>query len=163
MTHKIYITNEVRDKRLDPHLIRRTIKVALKSENVVVPCEISVLVTDDEGIRAINSEFRQLDKSTDVLSFPCFEFSPGEFDISDGEIDDATGLLPLGDIVLSSERVEAQAKEYGNTIGRETAYLVIHSVLHLLGYDHLDEGKEKRKMREREEIILKKINTEDKK
>lgn len=163
MKHKIYITNEIKDKRLNPHLIRRTVKATLEAENVGVPCELSVLITDDAGIRSINHEFRGLDKPTDVLSFPCFEFSPGKFALNGGEIDEATGLLPLGDIVLSAERVEDQAKQYGNTLDRETAYLVIHSVLHLLGYDHSDEGEDKRKMREHEEIILSIIAAEDKK
>ena len=154
MTHKIYITNKPIDKRLNPHLIRRVIKASLAAENVGVPCEVSVLITDDGGIRAINREFRDLDKPTDVLSFPYFDFTPGEFDINDGKTDEATGLLPLGDIVLSAERLVDQALEYGNTLELETAYLMIHSVLHLLGYDHMDEGADKQKMREREEIIL---------
>ena len=154
MTHKIYITNETMDKLLDPLLIRRMIKAALGAENVTTPCEISVLITNDAGIQSINNEFRGLDKPTDVLSFPCFELSPGAFDLKDCEIDEATGLLPLGDIVLSAQRLAVQSEEYGNTLERETAYLVIHSVLHLLGYDHMDEGADKRKMREREEIIL---------
>ena len=154
MTHKIYITNENKDKLLDSLLIRRTIKTALSVQRVIVPCEISVLITDDAGIQSINHEFRGLDKPTDVLSFPCFELVPGEFDINDGEIDEATGLLPLGDIVLSAERLVAQAAEYSNTLERETAYLVIHSVLHLLGYDHMDEGEDKRKMRAREKEVL---------
>ena len=153
MTHKIYIIYETKDK-LDAPLIRRIIKAALGAQSVTVPCEISVLVTDDDGIRAVNNDFRGIDSATDVLSFPCFEFIAGEFDVNDGEIDEATGLLPLGDIVLSAERLAAQAVEYGNTLERETAYLVIHSVLHLLGYDHMDEGADKQKMREREEIIL---------
>ena len=154
MTHKIYITNENRYRLLDPLLIRRVIKAALGAENVTTPCEISVLITNDAGIQSINHEFRDMDNPTDVLSFPCFELSPGAFDLDDCEPDEATGLLPLGDIVLSAERLAAQAKDYGNTLARETAYLVIHSVLHLLGYDHMDEGADKRKMREREEIIL---------
>ena len=154
MTHKIFITNENKDKLLDPYLIRRTIKAALSAENVTVPCEISVLITDDDSIRSINHEFRELDRPTDVLSFPCFDFSPGEFDAAAGEIDVATGLLPLGDIVLSAERLAAQAEEYSNSLEQETVYLVIHSVLHLLGYDHMDEGPDKRKMRAREKDIL---------
>ena len=154
MRHKIFITDENKDKLLDRRLIRHTVKTALAAQNVTAPCEISVLITDNEGIRSINHEFRGLDKPTDVLSFPCFDFAPGEFDVNGGEIDESTGLLPLGDIVLSAERLSAQATEYGNTLAQETAYLVIHSVLHLLGYDHMDEGADKRKMREREKIIL---------
>jgi probable rRNA maturation factor len=154
MRHKIYIANDIKDRTLSPNLIRRTVKAALFFENVGVPCEISVLITDDEGIRSINSEFRNQDRPTDVLSFPCFEFSPGSFDVKDGEIDGA-GLLPLGDIVLSAERIAAQAAEYGSTLRRETAYLVVHSVLHLLGYDHVSE-RDKRQMRAREKVIIEK-------
>ena len=160
MTHKIYITHETKDK-LDAPLIRRVIKAALGAQNVITPCEISVLITNDEGIRAINHEFRGIDNPTDVLSFPCFEFTAGAFDVTDGEIDEATGLLPLGDIVLSAERLAAQSVEYGNTLERETAYLVIHSVLHLLGYDHIDEGGDKQKMRARENEILSQCGYEE--
>ena len=153
MTHKIYITHETKDK-LDAPLIRRVTKTALSAQSIAVQCEISVLVTDNDGIRAINNDFRGIDSPTDVLSFPCFEFTAGAFDVADGEIDEATGLLPLGDIVLSAQRLAEQAVEYGNTLERETAYLVIHSVLHLLGYDHMDEGADKQKMRAREKAIL---------
>lgn len=163
MKRHIYIRDGNARHTINPRLVKLAVCTALEAEGVRCPCEISVLITDDEGIRAINSEHRGLDKSTDVLSFPCFDFTPGGFDVRDGKADAATGCLPLGDIVLSAERIEAQAGEYGNTLRRETVYLVIHSVLHLLGYDHVDEGADKRKMREREEQILKLCGYGDKK
>jgi probable rRNA maturation factor len=96
---------------------------------------------------------RGVDRPTDVLSFPEFDLTPGEYPDAE-DADPGTGLIPLGDMVISMEHVAAQAEEYGHSRKRELAYLVIHSVLHLLGYDHLDEGPQKRKMREREEAIL---------
>ncbi len=156
MKHQIIVryTNR-RDKNpaLTVHL-HRCITAALAAEGVNVPCEINVLVTDDEGIRAINNATRNIDSATDVLSFPMFQFTPGAFpeDVSE-DIDPQTGLLPLGDMAISLERARDQAKRFGNTTRREIGYLTIHSILHLLGYDHVDEGEQKRQMRTREEII----------
>ena len=137
-------------------LIRKVIRTALELEGVTLRCEVDVLLTNDAGIHAINKEMRDVDRPTDVLSFPEFEFIPGEPPTeADAELcDPATGLLPLGDMVLSMERVKAQAAEFGHSNRRELAYLVTHSVLHLLGYDHLDEGPQKQQMRAREEAIL---------
>lgn len=136
--------------------IRTAIRTALEMEGVSVPCEVNVLLTGDEGIRQINLDMREVDRATDVLSFPEFEFSPGEppTEEDDDLLDPATGLLPLGDMVISMERVREQAKEYGHSAKRELSYLVVHSVLHLLGYDHLDEGEQKAQMRAREEAIM---------
>ncbi len=156
MKHQIIVryTNR-RDKNpaRTVHL-HRCITAALAAEGVNVPCEINVLVTDDEGIRAINNATRNIDSATDVLSFPMFQFTPGAFpeDVSE-DIDPQTGLLPLGDMAISLERARDQAKRFGNTTRREIGYLTIHSILHLLGYDHMDEGEQKRQMRTREEII----------
>lgn len=156
MKHQIIVryTNR-RDKNpaLTVHL-HRCITAALAAEGVNVPCEINVLVTNDEGIRAINNATRNIDSATDVLSFPMFQFTPGAFpeDVSE-DIDPQTGLLPLGDMAISLERARDQAKRFGNTTRREIGYLTIHSILHLLGYDHMDEGEQKRQMRTREEII----------
>ena len=125
----------------------------------MVPCEINVLVTDDQGIRAINKATRNIDKETDVLSFPMFTLEPGNFpgNVS-SYIDPETGLFPLGDLAISMERARDQAKRFGNTLKREVGYLTIHSILHLLGYDHVDEGEQKRQMRTREEIIAASLN-----
>ena len=134
-------------------LIRRVIRTALAAEGVDFPCEVDVSVTSDAGIQEINREMRQVDAPTDVLSFPVFDLAPGELPGPE-DADPGTGLVPLGDMVISLERVRAQAKEFGHSSRRELAYLAVHSVLHLLGYDHLDEGPMKQQMRAREEAIL---------
>ena len=132
--------------------IRRVIRTALAAEGVTFPCEIDVLLTHDAGIHQINRDMRQVDRATDVLSFPEFDLTPGQLP-GEEDADPGTGLVPLGDMVISMEHVAAQAKEYGHSNRRELAYLVVHSVLHLLGYDHLDEGEQKKQMRGREEAI----------
>ena len=134
-------------------LIRKVIRTALAAEGVDFPCEVDVLLTGDDGIHAINREMRQVDRPTDVLSFPEFDLTPGELPGPE-DADPGTGLVPLGDMVISMEHAAAQAKEYGHSNRRELAYLVVHSVLHLLGYDHLYEGPQKARMRAREEAIL---------
>ena len=142
--------------RLSIPLIKRCIREALRYEDVDMPCEVSILITSDRAIREINREFRGIDEPTDVISFPMIEFSPpGWAAPGRNEIDPDTNLLPLGEIVLSGERVHRQALEYGHDLGRETAYLIVHSVLHLLGYDHIDEMDGKKLMRKREDEILK--------
>ena len=133
--------------------LRKVIRTALTEQGVNVPCEVDVYVTGDAGIQELNREMRQVDRPTDVLSFPEFDLRPGELPAAE-DADPGTGLIPLGDMVLSMERVAAQAKEYGHSRRRELAYLVTHSVLHLLGYDHLDEGAMKKQMRWREEAIM---------
>ena len=133
--------------------IRRVIRTALAAEGVTFPCEIDVLLTHDAGIHQINLDMRQVDRATDVLSFPEFDLTPGQLP-DEEDADPGTGLVPLGDMVISMEHVAAQAKEYGHSNRRELAYLVVHSVLHLLGYDHLDEGPMKAQMRGREEAIM---------
>ena len=134
--------------------IEECINAALSAEGVNVPCEINVLVTNDKGIRAINKGSRNIDKATDVLSFPMFELEAGNPPEDWQEYLDAeTGLCPLGDMAISLERANEQAKEFGHSLRREIGYLTIHSMLHLLGYDHLDEGEQKAQMRQREESI----------
>lgn len=154
-THYIPITADVPGAANDANcaLIRRTIRTALAAEGFTSPCEVDVLLTDDDGIHEINREMRQVDRPTDVLSFPEFELPPGQLPGPE-DADPGTGLIPLGDMVLSMERVAAQARDYGHSKRRELSYLVTHSVLHLLGYDHLDEGPMKAQMRAREEAIM---------
>lgn len=154
-THYIPITADVPGAANDANcaLIRRTIRTALAAEGLTAPCEVDVLLTDDDGIHEINREMRQVDRPTDVLSFPEFELTLGQLPGPE-DADPGTGLIPLGDMVLSMERVAAQAREYGHSKRRELSYLVTHSVLHLLGYDHLDEGPMKAQMRAREEAIM---------
>ena len=137
-------------------LLRRVISAARAAEGVDLPCEINVLLTDDEGIHQVNREMRQVDRPTDVLSFPMFDLKPGEKPEA-GDEDPESGLVPLGDMCISLERAAAQAGEFGHSVERELSYLTVHSVLHLLGYDHMDEGPMKRQMRVHEEFILDKL------
>ena len=135
-------------------IIRKCIKATFAAEGINAPLEINVLITDDQGIRLINSASRNIDKATDVLSFPMFELTAGKPPKDwDSYLDPDTGLCPLGDMVISLQRAMAQAEEYGHSLKREVGYLTIHSILHLLGYDHLDEGTQKAQMRAREEAI----------
>ena len=135
--------------------IRKCIQETLKAEGITAACEINVLVTDNAGIQVINRESRKIDAPTDVLSFPMFQLEAGNPPQDWSEYQDpATGLVPLGDMCISLERAVAQAQEFGHSVRREVGYLTIHSMLHLLGYDHLDEGEQKRQMRAREEAIL---------
>ena len=141
-------------KPLISSIIKRCIESALTAEHISIPCEINVLVTNDRGIRAINQASRGIDKATDVLSFPMFQLEPGNPPQDwDAYMDPETEMCPLGDMAISLERAIAQAKEFGHSTRREVGYLTIHSMLHLLGYDHLDEGPQKAQMRAREEAI----------
>lgn len=139
--------------------LRRVIRAALAAEGVDFPCEVDVRLTDDATIHQINLDTRGVDRPTDVLSFPAFDLVPSELPGPE-DADPATGLVPLGDMVISLERAAAQAKEYGHSGRRELAYLTVHSILHLLGYDHLDEGPQKARMREREEAIMAELGLE---
>ena len=159
MNHAIIIESEL-DEGTSPWeaLLRKVIPAALEAEGVAVPCAVEVLLTDDEGIREINREQRDVDRATDVLSVPMFELTPGAPPAPGrADLDPDSGLLPLGDMVLSVERAAAQGEEYGHGVQREMAYLCVHSVLHLLGYDHMDDGPQKAQMRAREENILGKL------
>ena len=135
-------------------LIRKAVCMALDAEGVGEPCLISVMLTDDAGIRAVNREFRDIDRATDVLSFPMNELTPGDFDPALCDRDPETGALMLGDMMISLERCAAQGEEFGHGFGREIQYLTVHSILHLLGYDHVDVGEMKRQMRAREKAIM---------
>ena len=152
--HEIIVSADVPD--VDDGLcsfLRKVVRTALNAEGVETSCEVNVLVTGDAGIHQVNMDMRGVDAPTDVLSFPMFDLAPGDKPDQE-DADPATGLVPLGDMCISLERAEAQAKEYGHSNRRELAYLAVHSVLHLLGYDHLDEGPMKAQMRAREEQIL---------
>ena len=151
--NKIEITQELEEN------IKGVIQCALKEENVNIPCEISVIFIDNEEIKNINRENRNIDKVTDVLSFPMLEYPEGRVfkqvyvhhKFEESDMDD--GNLVLGDIALSLEKAEEQAQEFGHSFLREACYLTVHSVLHLLGYDHMEES-DKKIMRQREEEIL---------
>ncbi len=135
-------------------LIRRAAKAALRAQGVAEDCLISVMLTDDAGIHAINRTQRGIDSATDVLSFPLNELREGDFDPDACEADPETGRLLLGDMVLDLERCARQGEEYGHGFAHELQYLTVHSVLHLLGYDHMDEGARKRVMRAREKAVM---------
>ena len=154
--HKIQVYREKRNLGYQgvDKLLRRAAKAALKAEGVEEDCIISIMLTDDTGIHEINLEQRGIDRPTDVLSFPMNELIPGEFDSEYCEYDFETDMIMLGDMVISLQRCAAQAEEYGHSFEREVSYLCVHSVLHLLGYDHLDEGVQKAQMRAREDAIM---------
>ena len=154
--HEIYVS---REKTGLGHnnaavLIKKTINRALAAQGIDVPCIVSVMLTDDEGIHEINREFRGIDRATDVLSFPLNELVPGKFDPEMCERDMYSGAVMLGDTMISLERCEEQGEEFGHGFEREICYLTVHSVLHLLGYDHVDEGEMKEQMRKREKEIM---------
>lgn len=135
-------------------IIKKAIAATLAAENIDIPCELNVLVTNDEGIRGINKASRNIDKATDVLSFPMFQLTAGNPPADwTMYMDPETEACPLGDMAISLQRAMAQAKAFGHSLRREVGYLTIHSVLHLLGYDHMDEGPQKAQMRMREEQI----------
>jgi len=146
MKHRVIVSNEQDRVKLSfslKRLIRKAIVTALAFEEFDRPSEISVTVVDNEEIRKINSEHRGIDRATDVLSFPMF----------DEDFDDGEDCI-LGDIVLSLEKAVEQAEAYGHSLRREVAFLTVHSVLHLLGYDH-EEGKaEESEMFDKQEKIL---------
>lgn len=156
MRHEISVS---REKRGLGHpeaaaLVKTAVRSVLSAEGISEPCLVGAVFTDDAGIRQVNREFRGIDRATDVLSFPFSEQSPSAFDASKCERDPESGRLLLGDMMISLERCEAQGAEFGHGFEREIRYLTVHSVLHLLGYDHMDEGKMKEQMRAREKEIM---------
>lgn len=134
----IKITDEIKN------LIEKSIAAVLKVENLHENVEVSVSFVGDEEIRALNRDYRGVDKSTDVLSFPMDD----EF-IIDNRI--------LGDVIINTRRVMEQAEELGHSDEREISYLTVHSILHLLGYDHMDD-EDKKEMREREKLAMKELS-----
>ena len=154
--HKIQVYREKRGLGYFgiSRMLKRAASAALKAEGITEDCHISIMLTDDAGIHAINLEQREIDRPTDVLSFPMNELVPGAFSSECCEYDLEKGRIILGDMVLSLERCRAQAEEYGHSFAREISYLCVHSVLHLLGYDHLDEAEQKAQMRAREDAIM---------
>lgn len=153
MKHEIYIESELEEEITCKDLLRKVISTALEAQGVSLPCEVNVMLTNDAGIQKVNQSMRGVDKPTDVLSFPMFDMPAGSLPTI-GWSDPDTGLIPLGDMCISLERAKAQAEEFGHSVERELSYLAVHSVLHLLGYDHMDEGPQKAQMRAREEAIL---------
>lgn len=139
-------------------IIKEAAECALAEENVTLDAEISVTLTNNEGIRALNEKYRDIDSETDVLSFPMYDFEkPAVFD--EKELALEPGAVMLGDIIISVDKIKSQAAEYGHSEKRELAYLTVHSVMHLLGYDHMTD-EEKAIMRSREEAVMKKMGIE---
>ncbi|SFA71106.1 probable rRNA maturation factor [Acetitomaculum ruminis DSM 5522] len=127
-------------------IAKLVIEKALDYENCPYESEINLILTDDEGIRVINKEYRNIDRATDVLSFPMVDYEfPSDFskleDYTDDYFNPETGELVLGDIIISIPKVYEQAENYGHSIKREFAFLVCHSMLHLFGYDHMEESE----------------------
>ena len=164
MSNKVLITNSQKAIKVPSGLrilIRRACNAVLEFEHFEAPAEISVTFVDNAAIAELNNQYRNKPMPTDVLSFPEFELTPGQLPGQE-DADPGTGYVPLGDMAISLERVKAQAKEYGHSNRRELAYLAVHSVLHLLGYDHMDEGQQKAQMRAREEAIMAALGLERK-
>lgn len=138
---KINVTTDLKK------LIKKACETTLDKEGFDSPAEVSVTFVDDDEIKELNSQFRNIDRSTDVLSFPLSD--NGVYDVNP-----ENNHLLLGDVVLSLEHALLQANEYGHTFERETAYLTVHSMLHLLGYDHVNSEEEKNIMRNREEQVM---------
>lgn len=149
------------EKKLDlPYekIINEIVLAALDYEECPYDAEVNVVLTDDEGIQQINQEFRQIDRPTDVLSFPMGDFEePSDFErleeCSEDYFNPETGELLLGDIVISVDKVIEQAEKYGHSEARELAFLVAHSMLHLCGYDHMEEEEQKIMECKQEEIL----------
>lgn len=150
---RVVITNKQKKVKIPTGirmLVRRACTAVLKMEEFLESAEVEVTFVDDNEIHELNKEFRNIDRSTDVLSFPLGE--NGVYDTNP-----ATGAKMLGDVVISLEHAVAQAEEYGHTLQREVAFLTVHSMLHLLGYDHVNGGIEAETMREKEEEVLVKM------
>jgi probable rRNA maturation factor len=137
------------ENEVDPELLQRALALALASEGVTGPVEVSLVITDDAEVHALNRQYRGVDRPTDVLSFSQIEAAP-EIEAFPGV---AAAPRPLGDIIISGDRVREQAREYGHSHRRELAYLAVHGLLHLLGYDHETEA-ERQRMRQKEEAAL---------
>lgn len=152
--HRITVVCENPDEKLEG-LLESVVKGVLEAESVEQGCDVCVVVTDDENIHQLNLEHRGIDRPTDVLSFPMLELSPGKkIEVSPLEIDASTGTVMLGDIVISADRAQEQAKEYGHSEEREFAFLTAHGTLHLLGYDHEKSEEDEKLHFSRQEEIL---------
>ena len=153
MTVKVNITDNYKKEKVSGKtkaLVKKACRAVLHEENFNDNAEIELTFVDDEQIKELNKEYRNIDKSTDVLSFPL-----GENGIYDKNPEN--GFYMLGDIVISVDHAEKQADLYGHGIEREIAFLTVHSMLHLLGYDHVDGGEQQRIMRQKEETVLEKM------
>ncbi len=154
MTLEIYFSNEqtkfATGEKLE-QLVHTAVMGALEFEEIDFNCEVSVTFTDNDGIHDLNREYRNKDSATDVLSFPMYSFT-------EDDMPDTDFTVELGDIVISLERAAEQSEEFGHSYEREVSFLTVHSVLHLLGYDHELSAEDDADMRERQRKIMEKIN-----
>lgn len=146
---KVKLSSNIRE------LINSAVTLCLESEDVIIDWQVSIYFVDNEEIHKINKEQRDIDKPTDVLTFPMAEFENGKLNLTPGDIDPDEGLLMLGDIVVSLEKAEEQAKNYGHSIEREVLFLITHGIFHILGYDHLDKETEQEMIGKQEEVLNK--------
>ncbi|MBQ9314623.1 MAG: rRNA maturation RNase YbeY [Clostridia bacterium] len=146
--------NAIEELPNEEALIKKVVKKVLEEEKVVQDVDVYITLTNNEEIHKINKEYREVDRPTDVLSFPMYEREE-IYKLKADENDEVEKIL--GDIIVSIEKVKEQAEEYGHSFERELAYLVTHGCLHLLGYDHMIE-EEQKEMRTREELILEMLN-----
>ena len=141
-------------------LYESSVRAVLEAEKCPLDIVVTLILTDDESIRFINRENRGIDKATDVLSFPMLDFtSPSDFTVAAEDVlakDPDTGETNMGDIIISKDRMTEQASQYGHDIQREFAFLIVHSMLHLCGYDHIEE-EDRKLMEERQKIIMDKL------
>jgi probable rRNA maturation factor len=155
MKLKIYFSNEQDKIKISfkiRHLIKKSVKEALAQEGFSYPAEVSVSFVDNDAIHKLNLEYREKDKPTDVLSFPMWE----KEELSDGSALDGHAVT-LGDIIISAEKAKSQAEEYGHSLEREICFLSVHSILHLLGYDHETSEEDEAYMKNKQEDVLIKI------
>ncbi|MGN0367209.1 MAG: rRNA maturation RNase YbeY [Wujia sp.] len=164
----IFIENELNTQLPDGYeeIVTEIVEASLDFLECPYECEISVTFTDDEGIHALNKEYRDIDAPTDVLSFPLIDYEvPGEFSFCEADplmyFNQDSGELMLGDIILNVNRIAKQAQDYGHTRRRELAFLTAHSMLHLAGYDHVDDEEREHMEQLQEEILTKKGYTRD--
>ncbi len=150
-------TKKVKLENNERNIIRKVVKQVLKNEKIIHDVDVNITLTTNEEIHIINKEYRDVDRPTDVLSFPMYERDEIHL-LKEEKKDDIPEIL--GDIIVSIPKVKEQAIEYGHSYERELAYLVTHGMLHLLGYDHMIE-KEKKVMREHEEAVLQKLDIQD--
>ena len=156
---RIILENEQNAVKISEEIentIKKVIDASLEYENCDFDAEVSVTIVDNEAIREINNETRNIDAPTDVLSFPMLYFDE-DGNIIDSDFDMDGDVLVLGDIVISAERAKSQAEEFGHSFLREIAFLTVHSMLHLLGYDHVDDPEGEKIMFAKQEEILDKL------
>ncbi|NMA64950.1 MAG: rRNA maturation RNase YbeY [Clostridiaceae bacterium] len=143
---KVTIYNNQKARKIETKTlnnIKEAVKLCAKLEAFPYVCEVYITLTDNEAIQQYNKDYRQIDKPTDVLSFPLIQYNNREPQVMPGDIDPETNRLSLGDIIISVEKAEEQAQNYGHSFEREIVFLAVHGMLHLLGYDHMDEEEEK--------------------